>query len=337
MSRRSARIGKQISKLFNVKKGKRCGTFSLPVHQNAHPPCASFFPKPASAVVPAATSVASTKAKSAAASTSSPAIKRSAVEKDSEAYKYFVYVKKPKKAEPALEPYDDGLSRCIWANSSRYPLLQKYHDEEWCIPGGFDRTNRYLFEMLILEGKLPRNRHFNIYMYGSVKRKEKKTPPCSSQHYFFFCMSFSLSLSLSLGAQAGLSWSTVLHKREAYRAAYDHFDYAHIAKTYTSPSSNERLLRTNIVKNKLKVEASIVNARLFVELLDEFCPDHTGLDDKEGFWKFLEQYMKTPARVLESRATPGYKTSSEESDRLSADLKKRGFKFVGKDNMMNLL
>ncbi|KAF9304486.1 hypothetical protein BGZ74_001446 [Mortierella antarctica] len=236
----------------------------------------------ASAVVPAATSVASTKAKSAAASTSSPAIKRSAVEKDSEAYKYFVYVKKPKKAEPALEPYDDGLSRCIWANSSRYPLLQKYHDEEWCIPGGFDRTNRYLFEMLILEG-----------------------------------------------AQAGLSWSTVLHKREAYRAAYDHFDYAHIAKTYTSPSSNERLLRTNIVKNKLKVEASIVNARLFVELLDEFCPDHTGLDDKEGFWKFLEQYMKTPARVLESRATPGYKTSSEESDRLSADLKKRGFKFVG--------
>jgi len=45
----------------------------------------------------------------------------------------------------------------------------------------------------------------------------------------------------------------------------------------------------------------------------------------------LEQYKKTPARVLESRATPGYKTSSEESDRLSADLKKRGFKFVGKE------
>lgn len=92
-------------------------------------------------------------------------------------------------------------------------------------------------------------------------------------------------------------------------------------------------MQTNIVKNKLKVEASIVNARLFVELLDEFCPDHSALDDQEGFWTFLEQYKKTPARVLESRATPGYKTSSVESDRLSADLKKRGFKFVGKERI----
>ncbi|KFH71511.1 hypothetical protein MVEG_01810 [Podila verticillata NRRL 6337] len=237
----------------------------------------------ASTVIPAATSVVSSKTKSTAASTSSPASKRRAVEKDSEAPKATpVKMVKKAKAEPTPEPEDDGLTRCIWANSSRYPLLQKYHDEEWCVPGGFDRSNRYLFELLILEG-----------------------------------------------AQAGLSWSTVLHKREAYRAAYDNFDYKHIAKTYTSPASNERLLQTNIVKNKLKVEASIVNARLFVELLDEFCPEHTALDDKEGFWHFLEQYKKTPARVLESRATPGYKTSSEESDRLSADLKKRGFKFVG--------
>ncbi|KAG0011731.1 hypothetical protein BGZ81_002014 [Podila clonocystis] len=237
----------------------------------------------ASTIIPASTSVVSSKAKSPAASTPSPTVKRRLVEKDGVVPKATAPAKKSKKViEPTPEPEDDGLSRCIWANSSKYPLLQKYHDEEWCISGGFDRTNRYLFEMLILEG-----------------------------------------------AQAGLSWSTILHKREAYRAAYDNFDYAHIAKTYTSPSSNERLLQTNIVKNKLKVEASIVNARLFVELLDEFCPNHTGLDDKEGFWMFLEQYKKTPARVLESRATPGYKTSSEESDRLSADLKKRGFKFVG--------
>ncbi|KAG0328627.1 hypothetical protein BG000_000368 [Podila horticola] len=237
----------------------------------------------ASTVVPAATSVAASKVKSAVASAPSPAVKRRAAKKDSDAPKAVTPAKKSKKITgPAPEPEDDGLSRCIWASSSKYPLLQKYHDEEWCIPGGFDRSNRYLFEMLILEG-----------------------------------------------AQAGLSWSTVLHKREAYRAAYDNFDYKHIAKTYTSPSSNERLLQTNIVKNKLKVEASIVNARLFVELLDEFCPDHSALDDQEGFWTFLEQYKKTPARVLESRATPGYKTSSEESDRLSADLKKRGFKFVG--------
>ncbi|KAF9420188.1 hypothetical protein BGZ94_009198 [Podila epigama] len=199
--------------------------------------------------------------------------------------------KRAKKVAPAEATLpevesNDGLTRCLWANNSKYPLLQKYHDEEWCIPGGFDRSNRYLFEMLILEG-----------------------------------------------AQAGLSWSTVLHKREAYRAAYDNFDYKHIAKKYTSPASNERLLQTNIVKNKLKVEASIVNAKLFVELLQEFCPDHTDLEDKQGFWTFLEQYRKTPARIaqrLEAASGGGYVTRSEESDRLSNDLKKRGFKFVGK-------
>ncbi|KAG0200369.1 hypothetical protein BGX28_006542 [Mortierella sp. GBA30] len=188
---------------------------------------------------------------------------------------------------------DDGLGRCTWAASSRYPLLQKYHDTEWCIPGGFDRTNRYLFEMIILEG-----------------------------------------------AQAGLSWSTVLHKRDAYREAYDQFDYNIIADTYTSPASNDRLLQTNIVKNKLKVEASITNAKAFRNLLKELYPDQVKPEDENGFWQFLQAYRKPDGAQQrkkvdhEDEKEEGYMTRSDESDRLSADLKNRGFKFVGNYRQM---
>ncbi|KAG0055861.1 hypothetical protein BGZ83_007150 [Gryganskiella cystojenkinii] len=201
-----------------------------------------------------------------------------------------VPVKKQRvKKEKEPEPIDDGFTRCQWASSPRYPLLQQYHDKEWCVLGGFDRTNRYLFEMLILEG-----------------------------------------------AQAGLSWSTVLHKREAYREAYDNFDYNIIADTYTSPASNDRLMQTGIVKNKLKVEASMVNARLFRDLLNAEYPDQARLEDTNGFWQFLQQYKKpemTEKEKLKRRrakeSSGEYITRSEISDRLSEDLKKRGFKFVG--------
>ncbi|KAF9093781.1 hypothetical protein BGX23_002938 [Mortierella sp. AD031] len=189
------------------------------------------------------------------------------------------------KGEPESRILGDGKGRCIWADNPRYPLMQTYHDEEWNRPGGFNHTNRYLFELLILEG-----------------------------------------------AQAGLSWSTVLHKREAYRGAYDQFDYHQIATTYKSPGDNERLLQTNIVKNKLKVQASMINAAAYCELLEELYPDQTGLGDTKGFWMFLQGYKRTKKidekTRLEVEPTE-YLTRSPESDRLSEDLKKRGFKFVG--------
>jgi DNA-3-methyladenine glycosylase I len=186
--------------------------------------------------------------------------------------------------EPESPLQGDGKTRCIWADNPRYPLLQAYHDEEWNHPAGFNHTNRYLFELLILEG-----------------------------------------------AQAGLSWSTVLHKREAYREAYHQFDYHRIATTYKSPADNDRLLQTNIVKNKLKVQASMVNAKAFCELLEELYPDQTGLDDENGFWMFLQEYKKKKkaSKRGEDKDPIEYLTRSEESDRLSEDLKKRGFKFVG--------
>jgi len=190
--------------------------------------------------------------------------------------------KEPDQPLPSLAsiPVDDGKTRCIWANSPRYPLLQAYHDEEWNHPGGFDHSNRYLFELLILEG-----------------------------------------------AQAGLSWSTVLHKREAYREAYHQFDFHRIATTYRSPTDNDRLLQTNIVKNRLKVQASMINAKAYVELLQELYPDQTGLDDTKGFWMFLQDYKKKSTK--KEKEPTEYLTRSPESDRLSEDLKKRGFKFVG--------
>ncbi|KAF9356870.1 hypothetical protein BGX26_004595 [Mortierella sp. AD094] len=205
-------------------------------------------------------------------------------------------------SELSPEPVDDGKGRCTWAASSRHPLLQQYHDTEWCISGGFNRTNRYLFEMIILEG-----------------------------------------------AQAGLSWSTVLNKRDAYREAYDNFDYNVIASTYTSPASNERLLKTNIVKNKLKVEASMINAKAFRDLLLERYPDHAQPEDENGFWQFLQAYKKPEStesgkkgsngnkKKLQNEKPQEYLTSNEASDRLSADLKNLGFKFVGSTIMYSYL
>ncbi|KAG0242395.1 hypothetical protein BGX31_000317 [Mortierella sp. GBA43] len=127
-----------------------------------------------------------------------------------------------------------------------------------------------------------------------------------------------------------------LHKRDAYREAYDNFDYYRIADTYTSPASNERLLQTNIVKNRLKVEASMINAKAFKALLQELYPDQARLEDENGFWQFLQGYKMTNKKGTKAES-PQYLTSNEASDRLSADLKKRGFKFVGTTIMYSYL
>ncbi|KAF9112547.1 hypothetical protein BGX27_003182 [Mortierella sp. AM989] len=252
---------------------------------------------PATEVVAAASMPTKAKKTGLAAAASAKKSKNGAAGKDKENIKVTTDqsgqdMTRTKKRKAAIEllpgPVDDGKSRCLWATNSRYPLLQQYHDTEWCIQGGIDRTNRYLFEMIILEG-----------------------------------------------AQAGLSWSTILHKRDAYREAYDNFDYNTIANTYTSPASNERLLKTDIVKNRLKVEASMVNAKAFRDLLKELYPDQAQPEDENGFWQFLQAYKKPENK--KSKESQEYLTSNEASDRLSADLKKRGFKFVGSTIMYSYL
>jgi DNA-3-methyladenine glycosylase I len=120
------------------------------------------------------------------------------------------------------------------------------------------------------------------------------------------------------GAQAGLSWSTILAKRENYRRAFDRFDPKKIAR-YDAPKITALLADPGIVRNRLKIAATIQNAQAFLAVQCEF-----GRFDRY-IWSFvggqpLVNRRRTPADVP---------THTAESDALSRDLLKRGFKFVG--------
>jgi len=120
------------------------------------------------------------------------------------------------------------------------------------------------------------------------------------------------------GAQAGLSWSTILNKREGYRKAFADFDAAKVAR-YTAKHVAKLLEDPSIVRNRLKVNAAVTNAKAFLAVQKEF---GTFCDYIWGFvgGRPIQTNRKTDDEL---RAT------SPESDALSKDLKKRGFKFVG--------
>lgn len=120
------------------------------------------------------------------------------------------------------------------------------------------------------------------------------------------------------GAQAGLSWQTVLKKREAYRQAFDNFDFRKVAR-YDDKKVNELLNNPGIIRNRLKVSSAIKNANAFLEVRGEF-----GTFDKY-IWQFVGGSPMHNAwkSLIELPA----KTS--ESDAMSKDMKKRGFNFVG--------
>jgi DNA-3-methyladenine glycosylase I len=120
------------------------------------------------------------------------------------------------------------------------------------------------------------------------------------------------------GAQAGLSWITILRKREAYRAAFERFDPARVARF--DARRRARLLRDpGIVRNRLKIDAAVTNARAFLAVQDEF-----GSFDAY-IWRF------TGGRTLDGRRRSGRDVPARtaESDAMSKDLKRRGFRFVG--------
>ena len=120
------------------------------------------------------------------------------------------------------------------------------------------------------------------------------------------------------GAQAGLSWYTVLRKRENYRLAFDHFDPVKVA-AYDERKTQELLMNPGIIRNKAKIAAAINNARRFLEIQEKF-----GSFDVY-IWKFVD------GRPIVNELTgPGdYPTTSRESDAMSKDLRQRGFTFVG--------
>ncbi len=120
------------------------------------------------------------------------------------------------------------------------------------------------------------------------------------------------------GAQAGLSWITILRKRENYRKAFNNFDAKKIAK-YDSKKIRQLLQNEGIVRNRLKINAAIINAKLFLEIQKEF-----GSFDKY-IWKFVNGKP-----IINSRENlKEIPAKTEESDLMSKDLKKRGFKFIG--------
>ncbi len=120
------------------------------------------------------------------------------------------------------------------------------------------------------------------------------------------------------GAQAGLSWSTILHRRAGYRKAFAGFDPERVARF--TPQRVQALLKDpGIIRNRLKVEAAVTNARAFLAVQEEF----------DGFcayiWRFVEGRPRQNRWKLQSEVP----ATSAESDALSKDLRRRGFKFVG--------
>jgi DNA-3-methyladenine glycosylase I len=120
------------------------------------------------------------------------------------------------------------------------------------------------------------------------------------------------------GAQAGLSWETILNKREAYRKAFAGFEPARVARF--TPARVERLLQNpGIVRNRLKVESTVRNARAFLAVQDEF----------GSFDAYLWRFVDGKPRVNRWESLTQVPASTPESDALSRDLLRRGFKFVG--------
>lgn len=129
--------------------------------------------------------------------------------------------------------------------------------------------------------------------------------PNFDEHYLF-------EMLLLESFQAGLSWECVLNKREAFRIAYDNFDIEKICY-YGEEKINELLQNSKIIRNKLKIFASINNARIFKAIQKEF----------GSFYNYIRTFTNDKT-IYEINAV-----SSELSDKLSEDLKKRGMKFVG--------
>jgi DNA-3-methyladenine glycosylase I len=147
-------------------------------------------------------------------------------------------------------------------------------------------------------------------LYLEYHDREWGTPSRDDTHLF--------EMLILEGAQAGLSWSTILHKRAAYRKAYLGFDPERVAK-FGAADKRRLLADAGIVRNRLKIEASIVNAKAFLAVQEEF----------ESFAKFGWGFVGGAPIVNARRTMKDVPARTPESDAFSKELKRRGFKFVG--------
>lgn len=149
--------------------------------------------------------------------------------------------------------------------------------------------------------------NLNNQLYIDYHDKEWGIPHYDDKYMFEFLILESF--------QAGLSWECVLNKRQAFKEAFDDFDYNKISK-YDEKKIEELLKNPNIIRNKLKIKASINNAKIFMEIQKEY------KSFSNYIWSFTEN------KVIKN-IDDNLKTSSELSDKVSKDLQKRGMKFVG--------
>jgi len=120
------------------------------------------------------------------------------------------------------------------------------------------------------------------------------------------------------GAQAGLSWSTILKRRDGYRHAFANFDYHQIAK-FTEVDYNHLIINPAIIRNKLKIRSAVNNAQKFLEIQKEFA----------SFDHFIWQFVGNKPIINHWRSIREVPAKTKEAEALSRDLVKRGFKFVG--------
>ncbi len=119
-------------------------------------------------------------------------------------------------------------------------------------------------------------------------------------------------------AQAGLSWYTILKRRQGYRDAFANFD-VYVVSNFDQDKVEELMLNSNIIRNRGKINAAINNAKLFIEIQQEF----------GSFSDYMWGFVNHKTIVNEISELEDYPATSAESDAWSKDLKKRGFKFVG--------
>ena len=120
------------------------------------------------------------------------------------------------------------------------------------------------------------------------------------------------------GAQAGLSWQTILKRRQGYKKAFKNFDPKKVAK-FTKRDFNRLVKDAGIIRNKLKINSAIKNAQCFLEVQKEF----------GSFDKYIWQFVKGKTINHKLKTLKDYPVFTKEAEKLSQDLKKRGFNFVG--------
>jgi len=147
-------------------------------------------------------------------------------------------------------------------------------------------------------------------LYEKYHDEEWDVPSYDDRHLF--------EMLILEGAQAGLNWITILKKREGYRKAFNDFDAKKISR-YTQEKINKLLLNPEIIRNKLKVNSAVTNAKIFLEIQKEF----------GSFSKYMWQFVDGKPIKNKWKKQSDVPATTDVSDVMSKALKKRGFKFVG--------